>query len=73
MNELKENERYCKNCVHFYKGECRRFPPQACCETQSETNSSVFFPFPTVHKEEWCGEFKENESKYPHIPEYLLN
>ena len=56
-----ENERCCQNCRFYYEGDCRRFPPQVGCEPNSEYSSSVFYAFPNVRKEEWCGEFQPIE------------
>lgn len=67
------NQRCCGNCFHFYQGECRRFPPQVWGDPQTGFSDAYSCSFPQVIKHEWCGEFKMNDSKYPNIPDYLLN
>ena len=59
--ETIENERCCGKCRFYHEGDCRRFPPQVGCDSNSEYSSGVFYAFPSVRKEEWCGEFKPNE------------
>ena len=52
----------CQDCKFFYKdmilsdffGRCRRYPPQV-VEHESDLESI----FPVVHRNEWCGEFKQ--------------
>lgn len=63
-----ENERCCGNCRHFFEGECRRYPPQVGCDTQCEHTGNVFYAFPRVYKQEWCGEFSAEEKGWL-IPE----
>lgn len=53
--------RSCKNCEFNEMGECRRFPPQVGEDSQTEYSSGVFYAFPRVLDNEWCGEFKEKE------------
>lgn len=68
MIEMIENERCCGKCRFYfkekesdYRGQCRRYPPQAWSESYPETSSSLGFNFPEMRNEEWCGEFKPEE------------
>ncbi len=58
-----ENSRCCGSCrFYFEEGrQCRRYPPQAWSESQSEYSCSLGFSYPEVNKDEWCGEFREIE------------
>lgn len=59
----------CKNCKYYVeidsdKGGCLRYPPQTMClESEHRFSRDFIFKNPTVHKDYWCGEFKEHESK----------
>jgi hypothetical protein len=63
---MNEDEKCCGNCQFFFevslhRGQCRRYPPQAWSESGSETSCCLFFNFPEMRKQEWCGEFNKIE------------
>lgn len=63
MIKIDEKSRCCGNCRFYFSEEhqCRRYPPQAWTDPQSEFSCSLGFSYPEVSKDEWCGEFKETE------------
>lgn len=50
-----EEPEYCEACYYFRNAGCHRNPPVICW-------GSYFVRFPTIPKNDWCGEFK---LKYP--------
>ena len=51
----------CGSCVYFAQEQerCRRYPPTAHIES-TEPTSHVRTLWPTVRKEDWCGEYKQS-------------
>lgn len=62
LNQI-DDERCCGNCRFYFEDgrECRRYPPTVWSEGQSETSCSYCCSFPSMRKEEWCGEFQPIE------------
>lgn len=66
-------EQKCENCL-FYRGDCRRFPPQLISTDVSsdyymedghkvwETDREPYFAFPDVDKDDWCGEWRSEDA-----------
>lgn len=50
VNNYKNMEKKCKDCKYYKNLDCRRFPPSI--------GYGRGTGFPSVAKEEWCGEFK---------------
>ena len=53
----------CGNCQYRKQGECRRQPPQFVDPTVSQLASveATEGVWPKVAKDEWCGEWKQEE------------
>jgi len=52
--------RACENCRYHNEGECRRYPPKVLIDPHCDHTGNVFYPYPRVLKDEWCGEFSPN-------------
>jgi len=58
-------EQECSRCRHWRKesenpnmGECRRYPPQVVWHpVKGEMYGDLYFHFPMVLANQWCGEF----------------
>ena len=48
------NDRKCGNCLHYYEGVCRRFPPNIPVHGISQ----LHYVFPTVAPHLLCGEYE---------------
>lgn len=59
--QIIENERCCRNCRFYEEGDCKRYPPQLGVDPNCEHTGNVFYCFPSVDKEDWCGEFQAIE------------
>lgn len=56
---MTELDRCCEKCRYYEpeRRECRRYPPQLWCATESNGDASYGEAFPQVSKDQWCGEF----------------
>ena len=59
--EIDNNQARCENCRFHKEGDCRRYPPQVGVDSACEHTGNVFYTFPRVLKNEWCGEYQPEE------------
>lgn len=59
MSEHEDTTERCGTC-RYYKGECRRFPPQ-----YTPRGSGKNFYYPEVSHFDWCGEWYPKPEERP--------
>ena len=56
----KSNKQTCVRCAYYECGRCHRYPPTWEIKNEVAWQLRDFaIASPPVHKEHWCGEFKE--------------
>jgi len=52
----------CGECIYFVDFFCRRYPPTITVVHDPDDGFTPCVGFPTVEKDEWCGEFKSDKN-----------
>lgn len=59
-----ESKAKCENCAFYFRGVCRRYPPQLVVEFEPGNSSRTESMYPEVLGWFWCGEWKKLEPSY---------